>query len=242
MKQTSAKTRNVRGACNNTDYVERDITMDSHVIPGRPALRPQRYQQAALIGGASGILDALTAALTQINGVTVTHGMPSGPADVMYVVNYPTLAGEECLLIPGRQAPPHLLINVPVDTAIEIDLVARGVRGVTFENQCLHEVVKGVLHTLRGGYWFPRRVIDEWFDRLHTNYQDIARFGLTAREQEIIALVLAGYSGKEIGAKLGISPCTVRTHLHSIFRKTGARSRMDLTRLMVPLVRVASTK
>jgi DNA-binding CsgD family transcriptional regulator len=52
--------------------------------------------------------------------------------------------------------------------------------------------------------------------------------GLTGREIEIIQLVVARRSNKEIGVALGISPRTVSTHLSNIFEKIGVGSRGEL--------------
>lgn len=52
--------------------------------------------------------------------------------------------------------------------------------------------------------------------------------GLTAREVEIIRLVAARKSNKEIGTALRISSRTVSTHLTNIFTKLGVRSRGEL--------------
>lgn len=51
---------------------------------------------------------------------------------------------------------------------------------------------------------------------------------LSAREREILSLVLVGTSDKDIAAQLGISYWTVRSHLQKIFTKSGALNRRDL--------------
>jgi len=51
---------------------------------------------------------------------------------------------------------------------------------------------------------------------------------LTPREKEIIRAIVRGDSNKEIAAVLEISFSTVKNHIYNIFRKTGARSRVDL--------------
>lgn len=55
--------------------------------------------------------------------------------------------------------------------------------------------------------------------------------GLTGREIEIVQLVVARRSNKEIGIALGISPRTVSTHLSNIFEKMGVASRGELADL-----------
>jgi DNA-binding CsgD family transcriptional regulator len=52
--------------------------------------------------------------------------------------------------------------------------------------------------------------------------------GLTARELEIVRLVSARKSNKEIGRALKISPRTVSTHLTNVFTKLGVGSRGEL--------------
>jgi DNA-binding CsgD family transcriptional regulator len=51
---------------------------------------------------------------------------------------------------------------------------------------------------------------------------------LSAREREIVQLVVDGCSNKAIGRALGISPRTAGTHLVNIYQKTGVGSREQL--------------
>ena len=53
-------------------------------------------------------------------------------------------------------------------------------------------------------------------------------YGLTAREREVVDLVLRGASGKQISKSLHISEYTVQEHLSNIFDKVGVRGRRPL--------------
>lgn len=57
--------------------------------------------------------------------------------------------------------------------------------------------------------------------------------GLTTRQKQIMALVLAGHPSKNIAADLGISQRTVENHRAAIMVRTGARSLPALARLAV---------
>lgn len=51
---------------------------------------------------------------------------------------------------------------------------------------------------------------------------------LTAREVEVVALVVDGLTNPEIGTRLHISARTVQSHVAAAMRKLGARSRTQL--------------
>ncbi|MEG3192137.1 response regulator transcription factor [Lysobacter sp. D1-1-M9] len=51
---------------------------------------------------------------------------------------------------------------------------------------------------------------------------------LTDRQREIVHCVARGLSNKQIGRLLGISPETVKTHLHHVFSREGISGRMAL--------------
>jgi len=53
---------------------------------------------------------------------------------------------------------------------------------------------------------------------------------LTPRELEVLKLITAGLSNREIADKLVLSNATVKTHINRIFYKTGARDRAQAVR------------
>lgn len=59
----------------------------------------------------------------------------------------------------------------------------------------------------------------------------IAAAGLTAREREVLELLLLGRTHEDIAVALGISERTSKFHQANLLEKLGAESRMDLLRL-----------
>jgi DNA-binding NarL/FixJ family response regulator len=55
----------------------------------------------------------------------------------------------------------------------------------------------------------------------------VVRRPLTAREREVLALVIMGLPNAEIGRRLHLAESTVKTHLASTFSKLGVRSRAE---------------
>jgi DNA-binding CsgD family transcriptional regulator len=58
-----------------------------------------------------------------------------------------------------------------------------------------------------------------------------ARYGITGREQEIALLVLQGWGNKKIADSLCISLSTVKSHIYSLYKKTGVPNRFELMHL-----------
>ena len=62
---------------------------------------------------------------------------------------------------------------------------------------------------------------------------------LTPREHEVMALVTAGHSNKEIAAALGVSGKTVEAHRARVMEKMQAPSLAELVRMSLQLGRLA---
>jgi DNA-binding CsgD family transcriptional regulator/tetratricopeptide (TPR) repeat protein len=91
------------------------------------------------------------------------------------------------------------------------------------------------------GWWLRgvgNRLASNGLERLARRCREITggpeRFGglgVTAREADVLGLVVEGLSNKEIAARLVLSPRTVEKHVETLLRKLGARSRTHLAAL-----------
>jgi DNA-binding CsgD family transcriptional regulator len=57
---------------------------------------------------------------------------------------------------------------------------------------------------------------------------NVAAYGLSPREEEVVGLVVRGLTNRQISRALVISEHTVQRHLSNIFEKVGVRSRKNL--------------
>jgi DNA-binding CsgD family transcriptional regulator len=77
-----------------------------------------------------------------------------------------------------------------------------------------------------------RREIAVFIQRAHPTLVApllLKAYGLTPREQEVTQLILRGATTIQAAGRLKISPHTITDHLKSIFEKTGARTRGELS-------------
>jgi DNA-binding NarL/FixJ family response regulator len=59
---------------------------------------------------------------------------------------------------------------------------------------------------------------------------NVASYGLSAREKEVVRLVARGWSTREISARLFVSEHTVQRHVQNAFEKVGVRNRGELVK------------
>jgi DNA-binding NarL/FixJ family response regulator len=100
----------------------------------------------------------------------------------------------------------------------------------------LPHVVAGAL---RGEPAVPRRFVSRLLDELRTRERRRSvvlagkgRVALTAREWEVVELLLRAASTAEIADELGVAPVTVRRHVGSVERKLGVTTRAEVVALL----------
>ena len=74
-----------------------------------------------------------------------------------------------------------------------------------------------------------RRLLRDLGERLSPPHRAITR-DLSEREMQVVGLVAAGLSNKQIADRLYISPRTVTTHLQHVYQRVGLASRTALIR------------
>ena len=60
----------------------------------------------------------------------------------------------------------------------------------------------------------------------------VSAFKISRREAEVVELIAHGLSNQEIADKMHVSLSTARTHIYNVFQKTGAKSRVELLRIV----------
>ena len=105
------------------------------------------------------------------------------------------------------------------------DAFEAGASGYVLKDADADDVVAAIRAAHRGEFALVPTVARRLMASLRTAAADDPRPDLTARELEVLRLVAAGRSNKEIAAELAISERTARTHVSNILAKLDLRSR-----------------
>ncbi len=128
-----------------------------------------------------------------------------------------------------------VVLAMPAQRQHVIDVLQPGMRGLLFKSAAPELVLKCIRCVMAGQYWFDRDTVSDVMDGWRTlaaNREHSAgerRFELTAREIEVIALIVDGFTNQDIATELSISGATVKHHLTRIYDKTGVSNRLALS-------------
>ncbi|MCG7462759.1 LuxR C-terminal-related transcriptional regulator [Corynebacterium tuberculostearicum] len=117
--------------------------------------------------------------------------------------------------------PPKVLVVTNYDTDADIlGAIEAGAVGYLLKDAPPQELLAAVRSTAEGDSALSPIVADRLMTRVRT-----PRTSLTPRELEVLQLVAAGASNRQIGQDLMLSEATVKSHLVHIYDKLGVRSR-----------------
>src|SRR5258707_8737701 len=134
-----------------------------------------------------------------------------------------------------KAARPDLRIIVTgtgADDETILKAVAAGAKGYVDEAATAEEFIQAIRMVDQGSVWAPRRVLSIFIERVTSSPGRIfpaGRVVFTDREKEVLELLVAGRSNKEIGSALAIEERTVKAHVAKLMRKVGVQNRIALS-------------
>lgn len=128
-----------------------------------------------------------------------------------------------------------LLLTASVGRDDVLKAMRAGARGVLLKEHATPQLFASIRAVMEGQYWIDAEHVGKVIDAIRdpsqpggTERRASNRYGLTARELQVIAGVAIGESNREIAGRLQIREDTVKHHLSSIFDKVGVFSRVEL--------------
>ncbi|SEJ94203.1 two component transcriptional regulator, LuxR family [Deinococcus reticulitermitis] len=123
-----------------------------------------------------------------------------------------------------------LMLTMFDDDASVFDAMRAGARGYLLKGAGHQDVLRALHAAASGEAIFSPGIaarLGRYFAGLSTHRQPDAFPQLTAREQEVLALIAQGRSNAGIARQLDIRPKTVRNHITSIFDKLQVADRAE---------------
>ncbi|MGV3519453.1 response regulator [Luteitalea sp.] len=174
--------------------------------------------QLEVVGGASSLDEALT-------------GLPPAGVDVL-IVDYDLGDASAVTLVrqlrERQYAARILLVTAGLPDRDALELVRLGISGIVHKQHSPEALQRSILDVASGAVHIEQRYLQSL---IQSAADAPARPRLTAREREVIRLLLEGLSNKEIGSELGVSEGAVKASLQQLFAKTGVRTRSQLVRI-----------
>src|SRR2546428_8491671 len=119
-----------------------------------------------------------------------------------------------------------------MDEETILKAIASGAKGYLDEAASPTEFVQAIRVVNQGSVWAPRRVLSMFIERVSSAPGRIfptGRVTFTDREKQVLEMLVAGRSNKEIGAPLGIRERRVKAHVAKLMRKVGVQNRIALS-------------
>ncbi|MGP8258754.1 MAG: LuxR C-terminal-related transcriptional regulator [Acidobacteriaceae bacterium] len=109
-------------------------------------------------------------------------------------------------------------------------IIGTGAKGYLTFSAKESELAMAIEMVCDGSVWAPRRVLSRLLDRqLGFSSSASAPPRFTPRELQVLQLLRAGQSNREIGRALVIDESTVKAHIGRLLRKVGVNNRTALT-------------
>ena len=196
---------------------------DHHLV--RDGMRPV-LERLAGPGEALAVLEAATfaAGLAEIE----RH------ADIELVLldlRLPDVAGFDALARLQREHPdlPVVVMSGEDDAGLVREALQRGALGYVPKSSQPAVILQALRLVLSGGTYVPREIMggEEGRTPAAPGAPSLASLGLTPRQAEVLPLLLAGKSNKQICRELGMAEGTVKSHIAAIFKALNVSTRVQ---------------
>jgi DNA-binding NarL/FixJ family response regulator len=131
-----------------------------------------------------------------------------------------------------RPGLPVLVVGPKTDDETILSAIEHGAKGYVFDGVAPTDLSRAIRTVSQGSVWASRRVLANFIElavrqrlRMHPGANEL----ITDREKQVLKMLVAGLSNKEIATPLGIEERTVKAHIAKMMRKIGVQNRIALS-------------
>jgi two-component system, NarL family, nitrate/nitrite response regulator NarL len=127
-----------------------------------------------------------------------------------------------------------IVLTAAIEGEQIVEALQLGAHGIVLKHSALQLLLKSIRCVNDGQYWVGQEGVSDLIQALRRTMPSPSTaspardFGLTPRERQVIALVGAGYTNKDLARELTISENTAKHHLTNVFDKLGVSNRLEL--------------
>ncbi len=156
------------------------------------------------------------------------------PAIVLMDINMPEMNGLEATKAIHQVAPATkvLVLSMHQDREYVVEIMRSGARGYVLKNSPPTELIRAIESVHSGQAFFSPAISSVLLEEL-SRPEKSAADELSEREREVLGLIAAGLSNKEIADKLGVGVRTIETHRERLMRKLDIHTVAGLTKFAI---------
>jgi DNA-binding NarL/FixJ family response regulator len=153
------------------------------------------------------------------------------PRVVLMDLNLPGISGVDAIRRLGVVHPgvSVVVLTVMADEHRLLEAIRAGAAGYLLKDAPIDDVVAGIRAATTGGSLVAPELMGKLLRSLRSQREAPARprIALTAREREVLELMVEGFDNAEIARRLVISQNTVKNHVAAILGKLGVQNRIQ---------------
>ncbi|MGF1509756.1 MAG: response regulator [Myxococcota bacterium] len=176
------------------------------------------------------------------DGEEALHALKSlesagAPAEVLLLdIRMPSLSGLDVLRRLPKGSVRVLVLTTFLDEQALVEALKLGAAGYLLKDATFEELVDAIAAVARGDRAVKPVTLSRILDATYADSTDPpATLSLTAREKEILRLLAAGLSNREIAIGLENAEGTVKNHVSNILSKMGVRDRTQAVLLALQM-------
>ena len=166
---------------------------------------------------------------------TVSVVKETKPDLLLLDLSMPRMSGLEALseLQTLRDSMRTILLSGRVESSHLLTAVQLSVAGLVMKDSPTELLFEAIISVMSGRFWLGQSLVSDLMDlvrRLSQSPSGAAKpaLSLTPREREVVGLVIAGHTNREIATMFSVSEETIKHHLTRMFQKVGASNRLEL--------------
>lgn len=150
---------------------------------------------------------------------------------VLLDYHLPDMNGLLALNVFGKRHPelPIVMLSGSVNPRIMKQVLERGAAAFLTKSGLSHELLAVIRQVLAGDVFVPTEHLGDFASPVQPHLGAVTRIPkLSPRQEEVLLLLLAGHSNREMSETLALAEETVKTHVSVILRAFGVKTRLQV--------------